>query len=206
MVHSVALSPELKVDMNLALPWSSFLINSPNQVATSSRKVFLGMPWHHTTPLCSPLIPLCGISCLPLSSEFSPTGIIAMMWCADEAKMNFTHIQVWQHICKCFKPHKLRALTPELVFQGEGPWRRGTHVRPQDTCRFGWERGAGLLAPRKPLSLVPETQWREVACKSHFPVSNDLNNKFHWKVFNVHLFNYMPVICYLLKQPTRKIQ
>lgn len=129
MVHSVPLSPELKVYLNLALPWSSFLINSPNQVATSSRKVFLGTPWHHTTPLYSQLTPLCRMSRHPLSSEFSPTRIVAMVWWSAEAKIHVTHTKVWQNIRKCFKPHELRALAPELGFQEEGLWRRGTHVR-----------------------------------------------------------------------------
>lgn len=58
-------------------------------IPVKSSQVFPGVPQLYTTPLYSQLTWLCGTSFHLLSSA----GTLATVWCAAEAKINFTHIQ-----------------------------------------------------------------------------------------------------------------
>lgn len=154
----------MKVELNLALPWSSFLINSPNQVATSSRKVFLGMPWHHTTPLCSQLTPLCRYHIIRLAQ--SPSQQASLQWCDVQLKQNkilhtsnfgSTFVNALNHTRREHWPwnwySKKKGCGEEALTWG---YLRPAPA-PREACRgTGW-RGAGLLDSQKPVSKVPET-------------------------------------------------
>lgn len=163
--HSVPLSPKLKVAWTWVGPDHASLYIPPNQATTYSRKALREMPRHLTTPLCSQLTPLCRTS---FSSELTPPGSITIVWCAAEAKINFTHTE------KKFGSVSINDLNHTGWEHWPGPGlprsklggllRRGIHARLSQVnpCFSrgveGWVR---LLDPWKPLSEVPQNMETE---------------------------------------------